>query len=178
MKKHSYRKFDRRGVLSLGAITTMIVWHKPVVNSIILPAHAQTSSPNPADVCPMIVVGNTVLPGPPSGPGSTTSCQVTFDFLSSSPSDTLTINSITNTVVGANSTLSYDGAAAFAGPVTVSDLSGTRLSWVGPVVGGTGTCLSMPVPVDDITITVTATCAAAAGGEFNQDFLLSALLTP
>lgn len=36
-------KMNRRSLITLASVLSIAVWHKPVINSIILPAHAQTS---------------------------------------------------------------------------------------------------------------------------------------
>jgi hypothetical protein len=155
----------RKLLLGVGATSAIAVWHKPIVNAIILPAHAQTS--NPAAVCPMIVLGNTVT-GPVSGSNTPPVCSVTFDVLSATAVTSLTITGITTTALPADTTVTFDSLGQ------ATDLAGPRITWRGPAAGAPF-CLPF-TPVDSVTFTITATCAAAGGGTFSQDFTLASLL--
>lgn len=166
---------QRRKLLISG--TVMAVWHKPMVNSVVTPAHAQTSPveppppppppPNPEDVCPMIVTGNVVF-GPVSGSNTPPVCSVTFDVLSGMAGTPLTITSITNTMA-ADTTITYDSFG------DVTDTTGSRVVWRGPATDAPF-CTNFTV-VNEVTFTVTATCAAAPdAGTFTQDFTLTQIL--
>lgn len=155
----------RKLLLGLGATSAIAVWHKPIVNAIVLPAHAQTS--NPAAVCPMIVLGNTVT-GPVSGSNTPPVCSVTFDVLSADAATSLTITDITTSTLPADTTVTFDSLG------TATDLAGPRITWRGPAAGAPF-CLPF-TPVDSVTFTITATCAAAGGATFFQDFTLASLL--
>lgn len=162
-------------------------WTKPLVNSVLTPAHAQMSPPppppdpdpvDPADVCPMIVFGN-VTSGPVSGSPMPPTCTVTFDVLSGDASASIDITDITVTMA-ADTTVEFDGDPSFNGPVTATDANGARITWTGPA---TNAPFCVPVePIDDITFTVTATCDAADVdgitnmGMYSQDFTLSDIL--
>lgn len=144
---------DRRKILlGLGATSAVAAWHKPIVNAVLLPAHAQTSPPPP---CPDIIVGNAQSSGL-SGAESFTSCGLTFDIFSSDPATPLTITAITNDALGTDVTVTNDGLG------TATDLIGPRVTWIGPIVGSAPSdCVttSAIVPVDDVTFTIEATCA-------------------
>jgi len=142
---------DRRKILlGLGATSAMAAWHKPIVNAVILPAHAQGSP-----VCPDIIVGNAQSSGL-SGAESFTSCGVTFDIFSSDPATPLTITAITNSALGTDVTVTNDGLG------TATDAIGPRVTWIGPILGSPPSdCVttSAIVPIDDVTFTIQATCA-------------------
>lgn len=54
-KKNEEDQMNRRSLLTIASIASLAVWHKPVINSVVLPAHAQTSCANILDVD---VIGN------------------------------------------------------------------------------------------------------------------------
>ena len=141
---------DRRKLLlGLGTTSALAAWHKPIVNSVILPTHAQTS------VCPDIVVGNAQSSGL-SGANSATSCGVTFDIFSSDPATPLEITSIATTALAAGVTVTNDGL----GEATTS--TGPRVTWIGPIAGAAPSdCVATGaiVPVDDVTFVITASCS-------------------
>lgn len=174
----------RKTLVALTGISAMATWHKPIINSIVTPAHAQTSpmdppvdppvdpvDPLPSEVCPMITTGNLVSSSV-SGANSLIACSATFEILSSDAAASLTIISIDNSALTTGATITVQDLGA------ATDSSGPRVSWTGPSADAP-TC-SNPQPTDDITFTVTATCAAASAlspSTFTQEFLLSAILT-
>jgi len=147
---------DRRKILlGLGTTSAMAAWHKPIVNAVLVPAHAQTSPPPPPTVCPDIIAGNAQSSGL-SGADSATSCGVTFDIFSSDPATPLEITSIGTNPLAAGVSVTNDGL----GPAT--DSTGPRVTWIGPIAGAAPDDCVTPanvVPVDDVTFTITATCA-------------------
>lgn len=154
-------KDRRRLLLGLGAGGAAVAWRKPLMDAVVLPAHAQMS------VCAMITLGN-VVTGPVSGSSTPPVCQATFDVLSATAGMTLDIISVTTSTLPANVTVSIDPP----GPAT--DSTGPRIVWRGPSLEAP---FCIPVtPQDEVTFTVTATCAAAGGGTFSQDFTLTSLL--
>jgi hypothetical protein len=164
-------KGRRKILLGLSSSAALSVWQKPIINSIVMPAHAQTSPipPMPADLCPMIVIGN-IVAGPVSGTTTPAVCSVTFDVLSGTPGTPLTITSITNSALEANNTVVYD----VFGEAT--DTTGPRVVWRGPA-SDAPFCTDL-MPIDPVTFTVTATCAAVPSMDtFTQDFNLADILT-
>lgn len=163
----------RKLLMGIGSVSALGAWHKPVINSIITPAHAQTSGPVvpiPAeDLCPMIVTGNNTF-GPLSGSNTPPICSLTFDVLSSSATATLTIVSITNNTLPANNTVSYDTFGE------ATNVTGPRVVWQGPATDAPFCSDLMPIDQNDIVFTVTATCTAAAGREFTSSFTLADVL--
>jgi len=174
----------RKALLGISGIAACSVWHKPIINSVVLPAHAETSPapedpadptppppppPPPAeDVCPMIIAGN-VLFGPVSGTNVPPVCSATFEILSSDAATSLTIISITNGALPADTTVSIQDLGV------ATDGSGPRVVWQGPATDAPF-CTDLE-PVDDIVFTVTATCDAAENmGQFTQTFSLIAVL--
>jgi len=175
--KKTNKSTRRKLVLGLGATSAMAVWHKPIINRIVTPAHAQTSPdpeplPTPEELCPMIVTGNVVF-GPVSGTNTPPVCTATFDVLSGDAANTLTILSIDAGTLPADTTVDIQDlgvASATAGP---------RVVWQGPATDAPF-CSDL-MPVDDITFTITASCEASDnqdtdGDDFTQEFLLSAIL--
>jgi len=149
-------------LLGAGAASALVVWHKPVVNAIVMPAHAQAS------VCPMIVLGNSVT-GPVSGTNVPPVCSLTFDVLSGTAGMPLTITAITPQTLPADTTFTVDALG------TATDVVGPRIVWRGPAAGAP--FCSPFTPVVDLMFSVTATCAAVPGmGTFSQDFTISSLL--
>lgn len=167
----------RKTLVALTGISAMAAWHKPVINSIVTPAHAQMSpveppepDPLPSEVCPMIITGNLVSSSL-SGANSAIACGATFEFLSSDAAASLTIISIDNSALATGTTIDVQDLGV------ATDSSGPRVAWTGPSTDAP-TC-SNPQPTDDITFTVTATCAAASAlspTTFTQEFELSAIL--
>lgn len=164
-------KKNRRDILKgAGILSVLTVWHKPIVNSVVLPAHAQTSTPPPpppADLCSGIVIGN-VVSGPVSGSTTPPVCTTTFDVLSDNSRGDITIVSIQEDVLPANTSLTVQSLG------TATSTTGPRVTWRGPA--SDAPFCTNPVPIDDIVFTVTATCSAAGGREFTQDFRLSEIL--
>lgn len=146
--------------LGLGAVAAAVPgrWSKPVINTVLLPVHAQTSP-----VCPMIVVGNVVF-GPQSPVSSPPVCTTSFDVLSSDASTDLNIVSVTNGPLGSDVSVTY-GSFGVATATT-----GPRVIWAGPA--SDAPFCSDNMPIEDVVFTVTASCAAVSG-QFTQDFLLS-----
>lgn len=162
----------RKALLGLTSGTALAIWQKPLINSIVVPAHAQTSVVMPVlppeDLCPMIIISN-VLFGPVSGSNTPPVCSVTFDVLSGMAGTPLTITSITNSTLEANNTVTYDSFGE------ASDTTGPRVVWRGPA-SDAPFCSDL-MPIDSVTFTITATCAAVANGDtFSQDFLLADIL--
>ena len=152
----------RKLLMGLGTTTAAAVWHKPVVKSIVLPAHAQAS------ICPMIVVSNVVF-GPVSGTTMPPVCSTTFDVLSGDSVIPLDITSITTSTLAADTTVDVQDLG------TATNVVGPRVTWQGPA--SDAPFCSDAMPIDDVTFTVTATCdAVMGGGTFSQDFLLSEIL--
>ena len=122
-------------------------WKKPVLNSIVLPAHAQSSP-----ICPELSVLNGTF-GPGSAPGT---CGLNFQFVSADASQGLDIISVVNTTPVGTDTVTYAGGTA--GSVTAT--AGLTVAWVGQAVGAPFACASdAPVPVNEITFTVTYNCS-------------------
>lgn len=136
-------------------------WQKPLINAVILPAHAQTSA------CPLIVIGN-VTSGPQSGTNDPALCRVTFDVLSDDPTQSLDIISITNSALADDVAITYNGFGE------ATDTDGPRVIWAGPA-SDAPFCVDFTIN-DDVTFTVTATCDVANGQNFQQEFLLSEIL--
>lgn len=159
----------RKLLTGIGCGTVVAAWHKPVINSIVTPAHAQTSVVPllPEELCPRIVTANVVF-GPVSGTTTPPVCSATFDVLSGDASTTLTISSITTNTLTANVTVDVQDL----GVATSS--TGPRVVWRGPATDAPF-CTDLE-PTDDVVISVTATCDAAGGEEFIEDFLLSEIL--
>ena len=150
---------ERRKILfGIGATSAMAAWHKPLINAVVVPAHAQTSPldtpPPPPVVCPDLIIDN-VTSQALSGAASNTSCGVTFDVLSSSPDVVLTVTAIETSVLAADVTVVNDGLG------DASMTSGPRVTWTGPIAGtAPGDCTNPAniVPAEDVTFTITATC--------------------
>lgn len=140
--KHEYKRTRRgliKGGIGLGAIAT--AWKTPIVNEVVLPAHAQTS------LCPMVLPGNiTQQPGS----GQPSRCSLEFEMLSSEPSS-VNIVSITNTTLGANDEISYP--LGTSGAATSS--SGPRVVWLGESLSAPFNCQD---PITEVQFTVTYTC--------------------
>lgn len=164
--QQSRRKVLMSG-LGLGATAAVLpsAWTKPIINSVVLPAHAQAS------VCPMITIGNVTF-GPFSAqptPGAPEVCALTFDVLSSDTT-ALTITNVTNSTLAEFNSVTYDGFGE------ATDTTGPRITWQGPA-SDAPFCSDL-MPIDSVTFTVTATCEAADMGEFSQDFTIEQILTP
>lgn len=154
---------ERRKILfGIGATSAMAAWHKPLINAVVVPAHAQgsppivpeTPPPPPPVVCPDLIIDN-VTSQALSGANSSTSCGVTFDVLSSSPDVVLTVTAIDTSALAAGVTVVNDGLGA------ASMTSGPRVTWTGPIAGtAPGDCTNPTsiVPAEDVTFTITATC--------------------
>lgn len=160
----------RKLLLGLGATSAMTVWHKPLVNAVVLPAHATGSPPPPPSPpttpppppppppppvqCPSIVIGD-VQSSALSGAGSATSCGISFEIFSTDPAIPLTITVIDAAPIEVGVEVTNDGL----GDVTSED--GVRVTWTGPIVGSAADCANLAdiVPLDDVTFTISATCA-------------------
>jgi len=158
----------RKLLLGIGAGSAMAAWQKPIINSVVVPAHAQmtttqapvtTAAPTttPAPVCPDIVIGN-IASNALSGANSNTSCGLTFDILSSDAATALEITAIDNGTLGTGVTVTNDGL----GQATTT--SGPRVTWMGPINGSAPSdCVNVAdiVPTDDVMFTIMATCDTA-----------------
>lgn len=49
-KKTEGEQMNRRSLIALASFISLAAWHKPIINSIVLPAHAQTSCSSSQDV--------------------------------------------------------------------------------------------------------------------------------
>lgn len=49
-KKNEEDQMNRRSLITLASVVSLAVWHKPIINSVVLPAHAQTSCANPLNI--------------------------------------------------------------------------------------------------------------------------------
>lgn len=183
MKNNNTR---RNVLLKLSGVSALTVWHKPLINSVLTPAHAQMSPLDPpvdppvdpvpldpADVCPMIVIGN-VLPGPVSGTSAVPVCQVTFEVLSADAATPITIISIDAGTLPADTTIDIQDIGE------ATDALGPRVVWRGPATDAPF-CMDIQ-PLADVTFTVTATCTAVTSddlnmGEYQQTFLLSDIVS-
>lgn len=174
-KKKKIMNERRKTLLGITGVAAATAWHKPIIKSIVTPAHAQTSPPSPPpppppeDVCPVITTSDATV-SPVSGGLSGVACSATFEILSGDASASLTIVSITPSALPADTTFDVQDLG------TATDSSGPRISWVGPSVDAPS-CNDDSRPIDDVTFTVTATCAAAVGmGQFSQTFSLNDVL--
>ena len=154
-----------KGVMGAGALSIALPdsWAKPIVNAVLLPAHAQTSA------CPEMVIGNVTF-GPQSGTPTPAVCRATFDVLSGDPAIPLNIISITNGPLGADVTIIYDSFGE------ATDTTGPRVVWAGPDADAPFCRIDQSVPTDDVTFTVTADCDVAGSVQITQDFTLSEIL--
>lgn len=161
----------KRRKLLIGASTgTIAAWSAPIVSTIMMPAHAQTSPGlPPEELCSMIVTGNAVF-GPISGTAAVPVCSLTFDILSGTAGAPLTIIDISNNDLPVNNTVTYDTFGV------ATDTTGPRVVWQGPASDAPFCSDLMPIDQNDITFTVTATCDAASGEEFTQMFTLAQVL--
>lgn len=148
-----------KGVVSAGALAA---WHKPIINSVVTPAHAQTS------FCPVLVFSNVVF-GPVSGISMPPVCQVTFDILSPDATPVTIIN-ITDTSASVNTMITYD---TFGTDVT--NAVGSRVVWQGEA-SDAPFCSDL-MPTEDVEFTITLSCAASGGLEETQVVLLSSILS-
>ena len=123
-------------------------WTKPVVNSVLLPAHAQTS----VIECPVLSVGNGTFSAG-SAPGT---CGLSFEFVSGDATTPLNVISIANTTLVGTDQVTYSSGTS--GSVTAT--SGLGVVWLGQAVGAPFACAAdAPVPINDVTFTVTFNCA-------------------
>lgn len=144
---------QRRYVLKSVALSGTVLaalpakWQKPVVDSVLLPAHAQ------ATVCPLLVVGNGSF-SPGSVPGT---CGISFELLSGDSAININILSITNSALVGTDAVTYSGGTAGS----VGSSSGLSVNWVGQAVGAPFACAtSAPVAVNEVTFDVTYNCDA------------------
>lgn len=160
-------KERRKTLLTLTGISALAVWHKPIINQVVIPAHAQTSM-SPNDVCSMIAIGN-ISTSSVSGVDALTSCTATFEVLSADAATPLTIISIDNNPLATDVTIDIQDLG------TATDSMGPRVTWRGPS-SEAPSCNDLQ-PTNDVTFTVTATCSAAVNiGQFTQTFSLSSIL--
>ncbi|RBP53494.1 hypothetical protein [Arenicella xantha] len=171
----------RKVLLGLGTGAAVVVWHKPVINSVVMPAHAQTSVvephvepplPTPAELCGAVVTGNVVF-GPVSGTTTPAVCSATFDVLSADPTNSLTIISIEAASLPADTTIDVQDLGV------ATNTAGPRVVWRGPATDAPF-CTDLQ-PIEDVTFTITATCEAADttdtdGDSFTQEFTLTSIL--
>ncbi len=166
-------KSRRKLLLGSASSVALVAWHKPIINAVVTPAHAQTSAPltpTAQDVCPMITTGN-VTTGPVSGTTTPPVCTATFDILSSDASADLTISAIDPGTLPANVTIDIQDLGV------ANTSTGPRVVWRGPA-SDAPFCTDL-MPTEEVTFTVTATCAAAtAGDSFTQTFTLTSIITP
>lgn len=137
----------KSAVLSGSALSILpSAWTKPIVNSVIMPAHAQTSLP-----CPEVIVGNSAF----SVGSAAGTCGLSFEFLSADAAMPLNILSIQNSAPVGTDAVTY--ASGTTGVVT--SVSGLSVNWVGQSVGAPFACnTDTPVPVNDITFIVSYNC--------------------
>ena len=171
--KTTFETPSRRGLLksaigvgALGAVlstTLQSTWTRPVINAVVLPAHAQTSA------CPDAIIGNVTF-GPQSGSSMPAVCRLTFDVLSSDTATPLNVISITNGSLGSNVTITYDSFGVATGT------TGPRVVWAGPDADAPFCRIAQSVPIDDVTFTVTADCAILGTPQIVQNFTLLQIL--
>ena len=128
-------------------------WTKPMVNSVLLPAHAQTSviEVEPEVECQVLSVGNGTFSAG-SAPGT---CGLSFEFVSGDATTPLNVISIANTTPVGTDQVTYSSGTS--GSVTASGLG---VVWLGQAVGAPFACAAdAPVPINDVTFTVTFNCA-------------------
>jgi len=154
------------GTLGLGALSTVLPqsWSEPVIRSVVIPAHAQTS-------CPAIMIGPASL-ATGSGTMDPGVCAVTFNILSSDDQMPLTVVSVTTDPdpLPDNVEVEVEGidepATSTLGPI---------VRWQGPA-GAALFCedLNTPdgAPLDDIIFSITVTCESLPGQQFTQEFNL------
>ena len=163
--KNDHEQGRRRLLSGVAGASALAVWHKPIVNSVILPAHAQASV---VGVCPTVTVEN-VLFGPLSGVTVPPVCSVTFDVFSSDPTEDVTIMSIDTSTLAANVTVDVQALG------TATSSSGPRVVWQGPA-SDAPFCSDL-MPTNDVTFTVTLTCSSVPPGTtFTQSFTLLSIL--
>lgn len=156
----------RRRFLFGGAAIAIVLpskWSKPVINAVVLPAHAQTSSAT----CPRVAIGNVVF-GPISGGGAQPQCTVTFDVLSADSANVTVIN-IENSALLNGASVTYNGFG------TATQTTGPRIIWQGNAAEAP--FCSTVSPSDPVSFTVTYTCDAVNGEEFTQVFELSDIVS-
>lgn len=138
-------------VLSSAGLSVLpAVWTKPVVNSVLLPAHAQASA---VIACPMLTTGaGSFSVGSASG-----TCGLSFELISGDASIPIDVISITNTTPVGTDAVTYSGGTS--GSVTAT--SGLVVNWVGQAIGAPFACAAAaPVPVNEVTFTATYNCAS------------------
>lgn len=171
-------RVSKRRKLLLGGVSGVVItaWHKPIINSVLTPAHAQTSMPptptppTAAELCPMITTGN-VTTGPVSGTTTPPVCTATFDVLSADAAADLTISAIDSGTLPANVSIDVQDLGV------ATTTTGPRIVWRGPA-SDAPFCTDL-MPTDEVTFTVTATCAAASAGDtFTQTFTLTSIIRP
>lgn len=152
---------ERRSVLKSVALSGAglsvlpSAWTKPVVNSVLLPAHAQTTAmPPPVVECPMLITGN----GTFSAGSAAGTCGLSFEFLSGDAANAIDVISITNTAPVGTDAVTYSGGTS--GSVTAT--GGLSVNWVGQAVGAPFACGpgGSVDPINEITFTVTYNCAS------------------
>lgn len=164
---------QRRGlILGLTGSAALALWHKPVVNAVLTPAHAQTSEmpePEPEpEPCPTLTTGN-VTTGPVSGTNVPAVCTATFDIFNSDSATEVTVTAIDTGTLPANVTVDVQDLGV------TTPTSGPRVVWRGPATDAPF-CSDL-MPTDDITFTVTASCTDNPT-PFTQTFMLSEIIAP
>lgn len=143
----SSRRAVLKSVALSGAALSVLpsTWTKPVVNSVLLPAHAQTS------VCASVIFGNATSS---VGSGGAV-CGLSFELLSGDAAASIDIISITNTAPVSPDAVTYPSGTS--GSVTAT--SGLSVNWVGAAIGAPFTCSPLDA-INEITFTVTYNCAS------------------
>jgi len=155
----------RKVLLGLGLGSGLAAWHKPMINSVVLPAHAQMT------FCPEGLMTGNASAGPISGTPAN-GCTIEFEILSADPGAVVEVLSIDNTSTGDS-----DSVITVLGDGLASGVTGPRITWIGVASDGPFCSDVSPVtqPITDVTFTVTATCDDSAT-QFTQDFTLSSVL--
>jgi len=176
---------QRRTVLaktmSVGAVTAVVLpsqWSKPVINSVLLPVHAQTTQvtpdpelpdpelPEPELSCPELVTQATF--GPNSGGAAAGTCRVTITLLSSDVD-------IPVTIIAVDSDVAAPDTVTTSGLGEATDTAGPAVIWNG-LAPGANFCQDVNTatgaPTTNVVFTVTYSCGSAPGEQFTQEFTL------
>lgn len=162
---------ERRSVLKSVALSGAglsvlpSAWTKPIINSVLLPVHAQTTTmptptppppppPPPPVECPMLTIGN----GTFSAGSAAGTCGLSFELLSDDAATPVDIISIMNTAPVGTDAVTYSSGTS--GSVTAA--SGLSVNWLGQAVGAPFACGpgGSVDPINEITFTVTYNCAS------------------
>ncbi|MEM7194886.1 MAG: hypothetical protein AAF402_08050 [Pseudomonadota bacterium] len=169
-KNHSESSFSdggraRRGALAkltlltgISAVSIPSVWKHPVVDSVLLPAHAAAS------VCPPLA-----FISPTATPGSGLTCPIAFEIVSSSAEIPVNILSITATPLGPNDGVTYNPESF---PATATSESGVQVNWDGEAVQPIFSCTE---PLVDTQFVVIYNCEVN-DTEVSQTIALSAVV--